>query len=316
MVDRNGSTLAEIDLGLPGHFSGKVRESWILPEGRRVLVTTDRLSAFDRVIGLVEHKGQVLNQLAAWWFDRTSSIVQNHVIEVPDPNVLIARDVTPLPVEVIMRSRLTGSTDTSMLPKYLAGERKLYGYDMPEGLTPHCALPDLMLTPTTKAQDGGHDTPVTVAEVADSGIVAPDVWAEVCKVARSLFEFGIATAEAAGLILADTKYEFGLDASNNLVLIDEVHTADSSRYWLAEGLEDRLAQGQGPENFDKEPLRLALREAGYSGDGQIPTLSEQTWKDVSNRYVFLYEALTGTSFVPGQRPIADRIKKSMAAYTG
>ncbi len=303
-----------LDLHLPGHTSGKVREAWTIGDHRRLLVTTDRLSAFDRVVGLVENKGQVLNQLSAWWFDKTSDIVANHVIAVPDPQAMVAVDATPLPVEVVVRGRLTGSTSTSLLPRYQQGERLLYGYTLPDGLADHGPLPDPLSTPTPKAGKGEHDEPVTCDEVVQRGLVEPGLWAEVQKVALAVFERGTAIAADAGFVLADTKYEFGLAPDGSLVLIDEVHTPDSSRFWDIESLEQRLAEGKGPESFDKEPVRLALREAGYRGDGPPPELPPEVWQATSNRYVDLYQALTGLAFEPGERPIAPRVEANIARY--
>lgn len=305
-------TLEGISFELPGHQAGKVRDAWELPGQRRLLVTSDRLSAFDRIIGLVPNKGQVLNQLAAWWFDRTSDIVANHVIEVPDPNALIAIDATPLPVEVIVRARLTGSTDTAVLPRYKAGERYLYGYHLPDGIPDHGELPEPLITPTTKAQKGGHDTPTTIDEVAASGVVDPGLWTEIQKVALELFARGTDVAAGAGFVLADTKYEFGLAPDGSLLLIDEMHTPDSSRYWAADSLEERLAQGLGPESFDKEPVRLALAEIGFRGDGPVPDLPPDVWAAASARYVELFERLTGQGFVPGERPAEERIRTNLA----
>ncbi len=312
--DHEIPTLAGFDVDLPDHRSGKVRESWALPGGRRLLVTTDRLSAFDRVIGLVPHKGQVLNQLAAWWFDRTADLVDNHVVAVPDPNALIAVDARPLPVEVVVRARLTGSTSTSVLPRYLAGERELYGHTLPDGLTPHGPLPKPIVTPTTKAHDGGHDEPITVAEVAARGLVDPQRWERVVDVALAVFARGAEIAERAGFVLADTKYEFGLAPDGRLLLIDEMHTPDSSRYWSLETLEDRLASGQAPDGFDKEPVRLALRAAGYRGDGPPPDLDPSVWAQTSRRYVELYERLTGATFVPGEQPAEARMARNLAPF--
>lgn len=307
-------TLSSVDFGVPGRVSGKVREAWPLPDGRRLLVTTDRLSAFDRVIGTARYKGQVLNQLAAWWFDRTADIVANHKIEVPDPNALIAVDASPIPVEVVVRGRLTGSTSTSLLPRYEAGERLLYGHRLPDGIEPHGPLPEAIITPTTKAQDGGHDQPVTCDEVTDRGLVEADLWSEIQKVAMALFQRGVDIAADAGFILADTKYEFGLGPDGELLLIDEVHTADSSRFWSAASLDERLAAGMGPEGFDKEPTRLALRAAGYRGDGDPPELPPEVWAETTARYVGLYEALTGETFEPGADPVEDRIRRNLEPY--
>jgi phosphoribosylaminoimidazole-succinocarboxamide synthase len=307
-------TLASFDLPLPGHTSGKVREAWPLSEGRRLLVTTDRLSAFDRIIGQVPHKGQVLNQISAWWFAATTDIVANHLLEVPDPNASVVIDATPLPVEVVVRGRLTGSTSTSLLPRYQAGERALYGHRLPDGIPDHGPLPEPIITPTTKATDGAHDEPITVDQVAADGLVAPDRWAEVQAVALALFARGSEVADAAGFVLADTKYEFGIGPDGSLLLIDEVHTPDSSRYWLRETLDERLAAGQPPEGFDKEPVRLALRSLGYRGDGPPPTLDDAVWRSTSERYVRLYEAVTSSAFVPGSQPIADRLQTNLAPY--
>jgi phosphoribosylaminoimidazole-succinocarboxamide synthase len=311
------ATLDRIDLGdLPGlgdHRSGKVRESWALPGGRRVLVTTDRLSAFDKVVGTVAHKGQVLNQLSAWWFQRTADLVDNHLLGVPHPNVSVVVDARPLPVEVVVRSRLTGSTSTSLLPRYEAGERDLYGHRLPDGLTRHGPLPEPIVTPTTKAAGGGHDEPLSVAEVAERGLVDPGTWRRVVDVALALFARGSEVAAAAGFVLADTKYEFGTGPDGRLLLIDEVHTPDSSRYWAADTLEDRLAAGAEPDSYDKEPVRLALRAAGYRGDGPPPVLGPEVWRATSERYVALYQRLTGLRFDPAPEPIAAGVRHAVAA---
>ncbi len=306
------NNLDAFDLDIPGRQSGKVRESWPLTGDQRLLVTTDRLSAFDRVIGTVTHKGQVLNQLAAWWFEQTSDIVANHVVSLPDPNALIAVDAKPLPVEVIVRGRLTGSTSTSVLPRYLAGERRLYGYDLPDGLEPHGPLPTPLITPTTKAEKGGHDEPVTCDEVTELGLVESALWDQVQDAAMALFMRGTEVAAEAGFVLADTKYEFGLDPAGGLVVIDEMHTPDSSRFWLESTLADRLADGKTPESFDKEPVRLALRAVGYTGDGSPPQMDDEVWESASARYVEIYERLTGENFVPGQQPVSDRLAKNLA----
>ena len=308
------ATLENLQLDLGGHSSGKVRETWTVGDQRRLLVTTDRLSAFDRVVGLVENKGQVLNQLSAWWFDRTAEIVANHVISVPDPNAMIAVDATPLPVEVVVRGRLTGSTSTSLLPRYQKGERVLYGYTLPEGLADHGPLPEPLITPTTKAETGAHDEPVTCDEVVSRGLVEAGLWAEVQKAALAIFERGTQIAADSGFVLADTKYEFGLAPDGSLLLIDEVHTPDSSRFWDIESLEQRLEEGKGPESFDKEPVRLALAAAGYRGDGPVPELGSEVWAATSRRYVELYQALTGLAFVPGERPIGARVHAAVDKY--
>ncbi len=276
-------------------------------------MTTDRLSAFDKVIGAAQHKGQVLNQMAAWWFEQTADIVANHVVSVPDPNCLVAVDAQPLPVEVVVRGRLTGSTSTSVLPRYRAGERVLYGYELADGIDDHGALPTPLITPTTKAQGGGHDQPITCAEVAECGLVEASLWAEVQRVALGLFQRGVEVAESSGYVLADTKYEFGLSPEGELLLIDEMHTPDSSRFWAIEGLEDRIARGQTPESFDKEPVRLYLAEIGYRGDGPPPSLPDSVWQATTDRYVRLFETLTGQQFEPGGWPAKQRIESNLLA---
>ena len=310
---------ADIHPSLVDHRSGKVRESWRLPDGRRVLITTDRISAFDRVLGAIEHKGQVLNQLAAWWFERTADIVANHMLDMPDPNVLVAVEAAPLPVEVVVRGRLTGSTATAVLPRYLQGERILYGHRLPDGIEPHGPLPEPLITPTTKAVDGGHDQPITCEEVASSGLVEAELWEEIQRVALALFQRGVEVAADAGFVLADTKYEFGLGPDGKLLLIDEMHTPDSSRYWSAKTLAERLAAGQQPESFDKEPFRLAFAAAGYTGNGEPPELDVRVRTATAARYVELYERLTGLPFEPGARPVVGRVEaviRSLVATAG
>ena len=215
-TDRPGSsddavnTLPDLELPLPDRRAGKVRISWALPDERRLFVTTDRLSAFDRIVAVVPWKGQVLNQLAAWWFERTADIVPNHVLSLPDPNALIAINATPLPVEVVVRGVITGVTDTSLWRQYAEGARTIYGHQLPDGLHKNEILPSALITPTTKAEAGGHDEPISVDDVAARGLVEPQLWSQVCDAALAVFARGQQVAAAAGLILADTKYEFGL----------------------------------------------------------------------------------------------------------
>lgn len=312
------ATLDELDLGdVPGlgdHRSGKVRESWAIPGQRRLLVTTDRLSAFDRVVGSVRHKGQVLNQLSAWWFEQTADVVDHHLLAVPDPNVSVVVAADPLPVEVVVRGRLTGSTSTSLLPRYEAGERDLYGHRLPDGLERHGPLPRPLITPTTKATGGGHDEPITPADVVGRGLVPAERWEAVQAAALALFARGAEVAARAGFVLADTKYEFGTAPDGRLLLIDEVHTPDSSRFWAADTLDERLAAGAEPESFDKEPIRLALRATGYRGDGPPPRLDEAVWVEASRRYVALYERMTGRALVPGSDPAGPRIRAAVRSF--
>jgi phosphoribosylaminoimidazole-succinocarboxamide synthase len=308
----------EVQLALPDRRDGKVRTSWALdPDihgARRLIVTTDRLSAFDRVLAGVPYKGQVLNQLAAWWFARTADIVPNHVLTVPDENALVARSAHPLAVEVVVRGHITGVTDTSLWGMYAAGARQMYGYVLPDGLRKNTPLPRHIVTPTTKAESGGHDQPLSCAEVVDRGLLPADLWEHVQAVALALFARGVDVAEAAGLILADTKYEFGLvpgEAGEELLLIDEVHTPDSSRFWMAESYEQRVAAGDEPESLDKEFVRRAFADLGYKGDGPVPILSPDVWSATAGRYVLAYETLTGEAFLPGAYPVQARLTEHL-----
>jgi phosphoribosylaminoimidazole-succinocarboxamide synthase len=304
-------TLSELELPLPDERRGKVRVSWGLSNNRRLFVTTDRLSAFDRILACVPYKGQVLNQLAWWWFDSTRTIVPNHALAMPDPNALVATTVNILPVEMVVRGHITGVTGTSLWTMYDTGERHLYGHHLPEGLHKNDALPNPIITPTTKAEIGSHDEPLSLHEVVSLGLVEAKRWDEVCSAALALFEHGRQVAEKAGLILADTKYEFGVDGDGRLLLADEVHTPDSSRYWEAATYPDRLAAGQEPESLDKEPVRRAFAELGYQGDGDPPVVDDVVWETTSARYIQAYERITGHSFVPGVAPISDRIRANL-----
>jgi len=302
----------DIDLPLDDRRDGKVRVSFALPNGHRLFITTDRLSAFDRIIASVPFKGQVLNQLSAWWFAETADIIANHLVAVPDPNVLIARTTVPLTVEVVVRGYITGVTDTALWTQYAAGERVLYGHRLPDGLTKNAPLDAPIVTPTTKGDHGAHDVPLSCDAVAERGLVGAALWERVQEVALALFARGTERGASSGLILADTKYEFGLTADGELLLIDEVHTPDSSRWWVQSSYAERVAGGDEPESLDKEVVRRALAEVGYSGDGPVPTLPPEVWTATSTRYVDAFERLTGTDFVPGRYPVGPRIHAALA----
>ncbi|MCP4304194.1 MAG: phosphoribosylaminoimidazolesuccinocarboxamide synthase [bacterium] len=286
-------------------IEGKVRDIY-LQDGKRVLITTDRVSAFDQVLGAIPFKGQVLNQLSAWWFKAVEDIVANHVVSVPDPNVTIGAEAEALPVEVIVRGFITGVTSTSLWTLYEQGVDRPYGLDLPKGLSKNDSLPEPVITPTTKATGGAHDERLTSAEVVANGLVEPDLWAEVQKAALAVFARGQEVAAAAGLILVDTKYEFGL-IDGRLALIDEIHTPDSSRYWIS-----ATYQAGDPQNYDKEYLRLWFIDRGYRGDGAAPTMPDEFVASVAARYIDAYERLTGTGFVPGEQPVEDRIRKALS----
>ena len=285
---------------------GKVRDNYRLAGKRRLLVTTDRLSAFDRVLGEVPYKGQVLNQLAAWWFTQTADILPNHVISIPDPNVTLAREATPLPVEVVVRGYISGVTSTSLWTRYAAGERNIYGMDFPDGLQKNQPLPEPIITPTSKEIDG-HDQRLTAREVVENGWVDTATWYKIETIAIALFKRGQERAALAGLILVDTKYEFGLDQNGDVMLIDEIHTPDSSRFWLKGTYTERFEAGEEPENFDKELVRLWYAHKGYAGDGEPPAMSQELIVAASQRYQSVYERLTGQPFEPAEYPAKDRI---------
>jgi phosphoribosylaminoimidazole-succinocarboxamide synthase len=301
----------EIDLPLADRRDGKVRVSWSCGLQQRLIVTTDRLSAFDRVLAGVPFKGQVLNQLSAWWFERTADIVANHVIGVPDQNALLAREARPLPVEVVVRGHITGVTDTSLWGMYSRGARTMYGYEFPYGLQKNTALPHHIVTPTTKALQGGHDEPLTCSDVVDRNLLPAELWDRVMDAALRIFGRGVEIGKQAGLILADTKYEFGLTVDDELILIDEVHTPDSSRWWVIDSFDERVVDGHEPESLDKEVVRRAFADLGYKGEGPIPRLPDQAWSATTARYIVAYERLTGTPFVPGGYPIAERLTENL-----
>jgi phosphoribosylaminoimidazole-succinocarboxamide synthase len=293
--------------------SGKVRDIY-QHDDELILITTDRLSAFDRILGLVPFKGQVLNQVSAFWFEQTRDLVANHLIAVPDPNVTIARRCRPLPVEVVVRGYITGVTKTALWYQYSQGERHIYGLDFPDGLQKNDPLPTPIITPTTKAQDSGHDERITSAAVVEMGLVEPKLWAQICETAVALFQRGQKIARRAGLILVDTKYELGLSPNGELMLIDEVHTPDSSRFWLADSYTERHAAGQEPENFDKEFIRLYYAAHGYRGDGEPMPLPPELAIQAAERYIRVYERLTGQPFIPGELPAAPRIERNLQSW--
>ena len=291
---------------------GKVRD--IIDLGDRLaLVATDRISAFDRVLGTVPYRGQVLNQLAAWWFDRVADIVPSHVVAVPDPNVTIGRKCRTLPVEVVVRGRLSGSTSTALWTRYAAGDREIYGLTFPDGMVKNDPLPTPVITPTTKAEQGGHDEPITEAAIVEQGLVPAERWEEVRTVALAVFARGREVAAAAGLVLVDTKYEFGLDDDDRLTIIDEVHTPDSSRFWRAATVEERLAGGREPENLDKEVVRLVYAERGYRGDGEPPPLDRELAVLAAGVYQETFAALTGALLVPADYPAGPRVAAAVRA---
>jgi phosphoribosylaminoimidazole-succinocarboxamide synthase len=301
---------------LPSHYRGKVRDNYDLPGERRLLIATDRLSAFDRAIAAIPFKGQVLTQTARYWFEETADLCPNHVIEYPDPNVLLCRRLDILPVEVVVRDYLAGTTATSVWSMYKAGRREIYGLSFPDGLRENEKLPRTIITPTTKGRDGEHDEPIPAAEILQRGLLTAAQWDELSARALALFARGRELAARRGLILVDTKYEFGLDRDGRLVLADEIHTPDSSRYWFAASYPQRVAAGEPPESFDKDFLRrwVAARCDPYRDP--IPPIPREVIAETARVYITAFETITGQAFVIEQadRPVLDRIRANLRQY--
>ncbi len=303
--------LNETHLPLPERKTGKVRDWYTLNEASKLFITTDRLSAFDRVLARVPFKGQVLNQLSAWWFDITRDLIDNQMVSIPDPNAIVARTVKRFPVEIVVRGYITGVTTTALWYRYSLGERSIYGYTFPEGLKKNQALPEPILTPTTKGDEGTHDERLTCAEVVERGLLDAATWEQASIAALAVFRRGQEMAARAGLILVDTKYEMGLSPDGKVMLIDEVHTPDSSRFWKADSYPDRFEAGEEPDNFDKELVRLAYAEKGYRGDGEPPALPDDLWIAAGQRYISIFEMLTGLTFEPAAYPAEPRIVENL-----
>ncbi|MBN1537408.1 MAG: phosphoribosylaminoimidazolesuccinocarboxamide synthase [Anaerolineales bacterium] len=304
-------SFAHCELDIPQVNSGKVRHWFDLSDDRRLIVTTDRLSAFDRILAVVPYKGQVLNQLSAWWFEQTRDIIDNHLISLPDPNAMLVEKASPFPIEVIVRGYITGVTTTALWYRYQLGERQIYGYSFPDGLRKNQTLPQPIITPTTKGGATGHDERLTCRDVIEKGLLDETTWHRVQQAALELFDRGQNLANQAGLILVDTKYEFGMTADGRILLIDEVHTPDSSRFWKADSYLERFDGGEEPENFDKEFIRLAYVRLGYQGEGEPPLIPDDLWIAASQRYMTIYERLTGKPFIPGDYPVAPRLTENL-----
>ena len=292
-------------------YQGKVRDFYVMSD-RRILITTDRQSAFDVILGCIPFKGAVLNQLAAFWFSKTKKIVANHMISVPHPNVLVAKNCRPIPVEMVVRGYISGVTKTSIWYSYERGERLIYGLKFPDGLKKNQKLPSPVITPTTHGGGkDGHDERLTREEIINRKIVSRKLYEQMEKAALALFDFGSKLCKRQGLILVDTKYEFGL-YKGKLTLIDEIHTPDSSRFWKVATYEKRFKKGLEPENFDKEFLRLWYAKKGYRGDGQPPAMSRQLIVDLAKRYIAVYEKITGKKFKVYRYPVESDIIKNIA----
>jgi phosphoribosylaminoimidazole-succinocarboxamide synthase len=304
--------LKETNFGFLGpKTAGKVRDIYER-DGKLILITTDRHSSFDRIIAHIPWKGQVLNQVSAWWFEKTKDIVPNHVLAIPDPNVTIARKCMLLPVEAVVRGYLTGVTDTAAWTRYAAGQREFGGTVLPEGMRKNQQLPQPLFDPTTK--EAAHDRVLTPEQMIAEGFITPDLFAAVKATALALFARGQELAARSGLILVDTKYEFGTDADGRLVLIDEIHTPDSSRYWQRDSYAARFAAGEEPQYFDKEFLRLWFRDhCDPYRDTTLPPAPPELVDELSRRYIAMFEQITGTKFAHGATPIPPRIERNLRA---
>lgn len=306
---------------LPNPYFGKVRDCYDLPAtadqpARRILISSDRISAFDRILAAIPYKGQVLTQLARWWFDRTADLCPNHVLAYPDPNVVIGKRVEILPVEVVVRGYLAGTTSTSVLTQYKAGVRTMYGHTLPDGMRDNQVLPAAIITPTSKAFDGGHDEPLTAAEIVAQGLLTAAQWDEVSARALALFARGQKMAAERGLILVDTKYEFGTDGDGNILIADEIHTPDSSRYWISSGYQAAFAEGSRPPSFDKDVIRSWVGARCDPYQDAIPEIPAEMIEQTSRVYIDAYEMITGETFVPdlsGETPLA-RVRANLAAF--
>lgn len=309
------SCLTETNLPLPGKIRGKVRDIYPLDD-RMIFISTDRQSAFDRVLASIPFKGQVLNLTSAWWFDRTRHIIPNHLLSVPDPNVTIGKRCTVFPIEFVVRGYITGTTDTSLWTQYSRGVRNYCGIPLPEGMKKNERLKANIITPTTK--EAVHDRPISPKEIIDENWMSREDWEAASQAALDLFAFGQQEAAKRGLILVDTKYEMGKDSEGKITLIDEIHTPDSSRYWLSRSYEERIAAGLEPENIDKEFLRLWFRDhCDPYNDPVLPEAPRELVAELSLRYITLYEMITGETFsFPTEaeltRPADERLAENLA----
>ncbi|MDC1037578.1 phosphoribosylaminoimidazolesuccinocarboxamide synthase [Candidatus Marinimicrobia bacterium] len=308
------NTLTETSLSGGTKRTGKVRDQYDF--GNKVaLITTDRQSAFDRVLASIPFKGQVLNLTSAWWFEQTKHIITNQVIEVPDPNVTLAKKCEVFPIEFVVRGYITGSTSTSLWTVYKNGDREYCGNDLPQGLIKNQKLTANMLTPTTKEED--HDRPIAPDEIVSEGWMTQDDWDYCSQKAMELFAFGQKKAAQNGMILVDTKYEMGRDGKGKIMLIDEIHTPDSSRYWIAKTYENRMSAGQEPQNIDKEFLRLwFVDNCDPYNDKTLPEAPEELVTELSSRYIYLYETITGGvfPFPDAGKPVNERINQNLKGY--
>ncbi|WP_320195647.1 phosphoribosylaminoimidazolesuccinocarboxamide synthase [Agrobacterium rosae] len=301
---------------LPQYYRGKVRENYDLPDGNRVIISTDRLSAFDRILTCIPYKGQVLTQTARYWFEQTTDICPNHVVSYPDPNVVIGKRLDILPVEIVVRGYLAGTTGTSILTLYKKGERDMYGVTFPDGMKDNQILPEPIITPTSKEFDGGHDEPLTPAEIIEKGLLTQSQWETLSTYALALFKRGQEVAAKQGLILVDTKYEFGTDENGTIILADEIHTPDSSRYWMADTYGQAFQDGTRPQSFDKDFVRAWVAERCDPYKDDIPEIPQELVLQTSKVYIEAFERITGETFKPddSETSTIQRVRKNLEPF--
>lgn len=311
LLDAIPHCLVATNLQLAAKYPGKVRDTYDVGDGRLLLLTTDRQSGFDRLLGAIPFKGQVLNRTSLYWFEQTCGIIGNHVLSSPHANALIARKCKVLPIEFVVRGYMTGSTDTSIWTQYQKGVRNYCGHALPEGMKKNEPLPKNIVTPTTKEKE--HDRPITAEEIVAEGWLTQQQWDFCSAKSLELFAFGQKLAAQRGLILVDTKYEFGITSDGEILLIDEIHTPDSSRYWLADSYAERLAAGQEPNMIDKEFFRLWFRDrCDPYKDAELPVPPPELIAELAARYIQLFEKITGTTFEPDLRPLEATVLASIA----
>jgi len=303
-------TIAETDLcGLGRKEAGKVRDSYLQP-GKRIIVVTDRISAFDRVLGTIPFKGQVLNQMAAFWFEQTKTVAPNHVLDVPDPNVMVVAECGQLPLEMIVRAYITGVTKTSLWFNYQQGIRNYCGNMLPDGLRKDQKLDKPIITPTTKLEK--HDRPISRAEAIKEGLVTAEIFDAAAEICLELFDYGTKFAQKRGLILVDTKYELGR-LNGKVVVSDEIHTPDSSRYWYVDSYEELFSAGRDQRKLDKEYVREWYVSQGFRGEGVPPKMPDEVRLEAAKRYIEAYETITGREFVVTEEPARERMERNLKA---
>ena len=303
------NTLEKTDFKIGKKYEGKVRDNYLL-DGKRLIITTDRISAFDRVLCTIPFKGQVLNQTSAFWFDKTKDIVKNHVVEVPDPNVMVVKECKLIPIEMVVRGYITGVTKTSAWYNYEKGVRNFCGNILPEDMKKNQKFEKSIITPTTKAMEG-HDETISGEEIVKKNIVDEKIYKQMEETALALYNFGNKLVAKNNLILVDTKYEFGLDEDENLTLIDEIHTPDSSRFWIRNTYEKLFSEGKEPDKLDKEYVRQFLANKGFIGEGKIPEIPDDVKVEAAKRYIKAYEMITGKDFEAKDEDVLERIGNNL-----